>query len=107
MGYDENGDGPDGNIGLEEHSDDADDYKDGHDETGHMTYSNMTDDEIDSRNLAGDDHKVRGGFRCHHYDADDEKFTKPYEWKHCEGMVVGETYEVHWPHSAAGACGTV
>jgi len=21
-------------------------------------------------------------------------------------MVVGETYEVHWPHSAAGACGT-
>ena len=22
-------------------------------------------------------------------------------------MEVGETYEVHWPHSAAGACGTV
>ena len=22
------------------------------------------------------------------------------------GMKVGETYEVHWPHSAAGACGT-
>ena len=22
-----------------------------------------------------------------------------YEWKHCEGMEVGETYEVHWPHS--------
>ena len=21
-------------------------------------------------------------------------------------MYVGETYEVHWPHSAAGACGT-
>jgi hypothetical protein len=21
-------------------------------------------------------------------------------------MMVGETYEVHWPHSAAGACGT-
>jgi len=21
-------------------------------------------------------------------------------------MVVGETYEIHWPHSAAGACGT-
>ena len=23
-----------------------------------------------------------------------------------EHMRVGETYEVHWPHSAAGACGT-
>ena len=22
-------------------------------------------------------------------------------------MEVGETYEVHWPHSAAGACGTI
>jgi len=51
--------------------------------------------------------KVRDGFRCHHYDAEDEKFTKEYDWKYCEGMEVGETYEVHWPHSAAGACGTV
>merc|ERR1711935_401724 len=51
--------------------------------------------------------KVRDGFRCHHYDAEDEKFTKEYEWKHCVGMEVGETYEVHWPHSAAGACGTI
>jgi len=50
---------------------------------------------------------IRGGFRCNHYDETDTKFTKPYEWKHCEGMEVGETYEVHWPHSAAGACGTV
>lgn len=50
--------------------------------------------------------EVRGGFRCHHYDENDEKFTKPYEWQHCLGMEVGETYEVHWPHSAAGACGT-
>jgi hypothetical protein len=51
--------------------------------------------------------KVRGGFRCHHYDEKDAKFTKKFDWKHCEGMVVGETYEVHWPHSAAGACGEV
>ena len=29
-----------------------------------------------------------------------------YDWKHCKKMHVGETYEVHWPHSAAGACGT-
>jgi hypothetical protein len=57
------------------------------------------------RKLAGED--VRGGFRCHYYDEEDTKFTTEYDWKHCEGMEVGETYEVHWPHSAAGACGTV
>lgn len=50
---------------------------------------------------------VRGGFRCHHYDTKDEGFTKKYDWKHCIGMEVGETYEVHWPHSVLGACGTV
>ena len=50
---------------------------------------------------------VRGGFRCHHYDDTDPIFTTTYNWKHCVGMIVGETYEVHWPHSAAGACGTV
>jgi len=49
---------------------------------------------------------VRQGFRCHHYDAQDPKFTTPYDFKHCVGMFVGETYEVHWPHSKAGACGT-
>ncbi|KAL7448940.1 hypothetical protein ACHAWC_001053 [Mediolabrus comicus] len=51
--------------------------------------------------------EVRAGFRCHHYDATDPKFTTPYEWKYCTQMEVGETYEVHWPHSAAGACGTI
>lgn len=59
------------------------------------------------RKLAGEKDDVRGGFRCRHYDEKDEKFTKEYDWKHCVGMQVGETYEVHWPHSAAGACGTV
>nr|ABG37687.1 delta-carbonic anhydrase [Emiliania huxleyi] len=55
----------------------------------------------------------RLGLRCHHYDDEHEMFKtaatgakKPYEWKHCVEMMVGETYEVHWPHSAAGACGT-
>lgn len=120
--YDENGDGPHGNIGLEpkSESDEPDEYHDGgaghygtEDGTtdgnvpGHLDWANMTDDEIDTRNLAGDDHKVRAGFRCHHYDPNDQKFTTEYEWKHCIGMEVGETYEVHWPHSAAGACGTV
>lgn len=56
------------------------------------------------RRLAG---KVRQGFQCNHYDEADPKFTKPYEWKYCDkSMEVGQTYEVHWPHSAAGACGT-
>merc|ERR1711907_571520 len=51
-------------------------------------------------------HAYREGFRCKKYDASDAKFTKPYDWKHCVDMVVGQTYEVHWPHSAAGACNT-
>jgi len=55
------------------------------------------------RRLAAD---ARLGFRCLKYDKDDAKFTTEYDWKHCVGMHVGETYEVHWPHSAAGACGT-
>jgi len=61
------------------------------------------EDDHDRRRLAGD---VRGGFQCHYYDEEDAKFTTEYDWKHCVGMHVGETYEVHWPHSAAGACGT-
>eukprot|EP00931_Biecheleriopsis_adriatica_P019287 TRINITY_DN1318_c0_g1_i2.p1 TRINITY_DN1318_c0_g1~~TRINITY_DN1318_c0_g1_i2.p1 ORF type:complete len:384 (-),score=84.54 TRINITY_DN1318_c0_g1_i2:288-1439(-) len=56
-----------------------------------------------SRRLAD---MVRQGLRCHHYDSSDPKFTTPYDWQHCIGMTVGETYEVHWPHSASGACGT-
>jgi len=48
----------------------------------------------------------RLGNRCHHYRPNVSKFTTPFNWKFCTGMQVGETYEVHWPHSAAGACGT-
>lgn len=65
--------------------------------------SHLTDG-YDRRLAAGTE--VRGGFRCNFYDASDPKFTQVYDWKHCVDMVVGETYEVHWPHSAAGACGT-
>jgi hypothetical protein len=49
----------------------------------------------------------RQGLRCHHYNDKDAMFNTPYEFKHCKNMHVGETYEVHWPHSAGGACGTV
>ncbi len=55
------------------------------------------------RQLAGE---VRKGYQCHHYDETDSKFTKEYDWKHCVHTHVGETYEVHWPHSNMGACGT-
>lgn len=48
----------------------------------------------------------RIGFQCKFYDANDEKFTKEYEWENCVDMTVGQTYEVHWPHSAAGMCNT-
>eukprot|EP00543_Licmophora_paradoxa_P009365 CAMPEP_0202474304 /NCGR_PEP_ID=MMETSP1360-20130828/92310_1 /ASSEMBLY_ACC=CAM_ASM_000848 /TAXON_ID=515479 /ORGANISM="Licmophora paradoxa, Strain CCMP2313" /LENGTH=389 /DNA_ID=CAMNT_0049101419 /DNA_START=20 /DNA_END=1189 /DNA_ORIENTATION=+ len=61
-------------------------------------------DNDERRRLAGD---VRQGFQCTSYDSSDTKFTTPYEWQHCKDMVVGQTYEVHWPHSAAGACGTI
>merc|ERR1719327_131618 len=77
--YDEYGSGP--NISAEE------------DEGG----------EDESRRLAA---TARLGFQCHHYDETDAKFTTEYDWHFCVGMHVGETYEVHWPHSKAGACGT-
>jgi len=50
--------------------------------------------------------EARYGYACSKYDANDVKFTTPYTWKHCLEMNVGETYEVHWPHSSLGACGT-
>ena len=56
------------------------------------------------RRLAG---KTRLGFQCKYYDESDAKFTTKYNWQHCKDMEVGQTYEVHWPHSAAGACGTL
>jgi len=55
------------------------------------------------RRLSG---KVRQGFQCHHYDENDPKFTTAYDWQYCKNYEVGQTYEVHWPHSAAGDCGT-
>jgi len=55
-----------------------------------------------SRELAAN---ARRGHRCHHYDSADAKFTTEYAWQSCVDMKVGETYEIHWPHSAAGQCG--
>lgn len=58
-----------------------------------------------TRRLSGDAQE-RYGYACHLYDMDDAKFTTDYDWKHCLDMHVGETYEVHWPHSALGDCHT-
>ena len=84
------------------------DHDDDHDDehrnlAGHVNKCGPTD--IDHRReLAG---KVRQGFQCNLYDADDEKYTAPYDWKFCDAsMEVGQTYEVHWPHSTVGACNT-
>jgi hypothetical protein len=60
-------------------------------------------DVNEHRRLAG---KVREGFQCNQYDENDAKFTKAFNWQHCLDMEVGQTYEVHWPHSKMGACGT-
>jgi hypothetical protein len=77
------------------------------DENGDGPHGNIPRPDWANRDLAGAGESVPDGFRCHHFDETDAKFTTKYEWKHCKGMEVGETYEVHWPHSAAGACGTV
>merc|ERR1719326_809587 len=74
--YDEHGDGPD----------DA--------------WASSTIDD-DHRRLASAD-GVREGYQCRWYDETDPKFTTPYNWEHCIDMVVGQTYEVHWPHSKFG-----
>jgi len=77
-----------------------------YDEGGGGPHGNIPRPEWADRDLATTE-EVQDGFRCHHYDVADAKFTTPYNWQHCKGMEVGETYEVHWPHSAAGDCGTV
>jgi len=66
--------------------------EEGHGPSGSDEHRNLSDERM--------------GNKCHHYDEKDSKFTVPYEWNYCKDMHVGETYEIHWPHSAAGACGT-
>jgi len=60
--------------------------------------------EVGERRLAAG--KIHEGAQCSLYDETVEKFTKKYDWKYCTNMEVGQTYEVHWPHSKLGACGT-
>mmetsp|Transcript_151960 Transcript_151960/g.280060 ORF Transcript_151960/g.280060 Transcript_151960/m.280060 type:complete len:353 (-) Transcript_151960:169-1227(-) len=77
----------------------------------HLGTEHLSQGEFDENGKGPAEHRrlgsdIRRGFRCHHYDSSDPKFTKEYDWQFCTNMKVGETYEVHWPHSAAGACGT-
>lgn len=67
-------------------------------------YDKQIKNKSERRSLAAGE--VRGGFECNHFDETDSKFTTEYDWKHCVNTHVGMTYEVHWPHSNMGACGT-
>ena len=75
----------------------------------HLGAEHRSGGEYDEHGTGPDqlDVNTRLGLRCSHYDEDETMYTKVYEWKHCVDMKVGETYEVHWPHSRAGACGTL
>jgi len=75
------------------------------------------DETGSSPNLAGLPHddnpeagrrlvEARYGYACKKYNEQDPKFNTEYNWMYCKDMHVGETYEVHWPHSSLGACGT-
>lgn len=58
-----------------------------------------------NRRLLSSEGDVQAGWMCDGYDPEDPKFTEEYDWQYCEGMSVGLTYEIHWPHSSAGHCG--
>jgi len=54
-----------------------------------------------------EDPAVEPGNFCPDFNPEDPMFTTPYAFEHCsEHMRVGYTYEIHWPHSNLGACGT-
>jgi len=64
-------------------------------------------DVIDGPNLTGTPPPGEDeGYSCNLYNASDPMFQTPYDWKYCKDMQIGQTYEVHWPSSTAGACGT-
>ena len=48
------------------------------DENGKGLHGNHPRPSWANCNLADADAEVQNGFRCHHYDKNDENFTKPY-----------------------------
>jgi len=49
-----------------------------------------------------DGHGPKPGYFC---DTKEHDVSPGFEFKHCEGLEVGSTYEIHWVHSSAGALG--
>ena len=91
-----------------------------YDEGGNGPYPNWNEDshvvhgpngspndagDLAGRRLAGDGALPRQGGMCYHYDTFTDAEKTEYDWKYCKDMHVGNTYEIHWPHSAVGACG--
>mmetsp|Transcript_34231 Transcript_34231/g.102469 ORF Transcript_34231/g.102469 Transcript_34231/m.102469 type:complete len:461 (-) Transcript_34231:219-1601(-) len=99
--FDENGSGPSSyrrQLSAAATKDDADTH-------AHADASAHAVEEAQGeRDLAGN---ARLGFQCNLYSSTDPKYNEPYDWNHCIGMEVGQTYEVHWPHSHLGDCETV
>lgn len=50
--------------------------------------------------------EIEPGNFCPGYDASDPKYTTEYKFKHCSDVHVGYTYELHWPNSNLGMCGS-
>ncbi|EGB12511.1 hypothetical protein AURANDRAFT_60437 [Aureococcus anophagefferens] len=79
-----------------------------HDDDAHrkLAWTNGKQRPNGRRKLAGG----RVGHMCKNakdmHDANDPMVADEYDWKYCEGMHVGLTYEFHWPHSSLGACQT-
>ena len=79
-----------------------------HDDDAHrkLAWTNGKQRPNGRRKLAGG----RVGHMCKNakdmHDANDPMVANEYDWKYCEGMHVGLTYEFHWPHSSLGACQT-
>lgn len=60
-----------------------------------------------NRRLLASEGDIQAGWMCEGYDPEDPMYATEYDWQYCEGMNVGLTYEVHWPHSSAGHCGHI
>merc|ERR1719183_728272 len=57
-----------------------------------------------ARQLAYSKGETQAGFGCNIANTLTADQLKPYDWKYCTDMYMGETYEVHWPHSNMGHC---
>merc|ERR1719238_1803249 len=99
--YDEGGNGPYPNWNEDSHvvhgpGDAASD--------GTRTDGTYTGDPA-GRRLAAAGTKPRQGGMCYHYNTFTDAEKDEYDWKYCKDMHVGNTYEIHWPHSHVGECG--